>query len=534
MKIQTRLLIAAILPVAALTCMAASASDVSSGQRWWQRVQYLADDKMEGRLTGSEGYRKAAEYVAGEFKKYGLAPAGTNGYFQPVKFDVQRVIAAESKVSLGNGGAGEPLVLGQDLILGSRLPQPKTIAAPLVFAGYGLHIPAANYDDFRGLDVRGKIVVYLNGGPSDIAAALKSDARAAQQFTRFLEEQGAVGTLVIPNPKSMDIPWSRMALSASQPGMRLADAGLQDSHGPMFTGTINPESSSKFLAGSGHALSDLLELANAGKPLARFPLSASLQATVSTKNEQVESPNIAAVLPGTDPKLKNEYVIYSAHLDHVGVGEPINGDKIYNGAMDNASGVASMLEVAESLHNGGVKLKRSLLFLVVCAEEKGLLGSRYYAIKPTVPREQIVADLNTDMFLPIVPLNYLVVYGGSESTLGDDIREVAAPLDIHIIQDRQPDRNIFIRSDQYNFIRAGVPSIMPAFGNLQGSADEKTQAEWLKNRYHAPSDDGNQPVDLAAAAKFNTLMVNLTEKVADDAPRPQWNKTSFFKKFANN
>lgn len=211
MKIQTRLLIAAILPVAALTCMAASASDVSSGQRWWQRVQYLADDKMEGRLTGSEGYRKAAEYVAGEFKKYGLAPAGTNGYFQPVKFDVQRVIAAESKVSLGNGGAGEPLVLGQDLILGSRLPQPKTIAAPLVFAGYGLHIPAANYDDFRGLDVRGKIVVYLNGGPSDIAAALKSDARAAQQFTRFLEEQGAVGTLVIPNPKSMDIPWSRMA-----------------------------------------------------------------------------------------------------------------------------------------------------------------------------------------------------------------------------------------------------------------------------------------------------------------------------------
>ena len=191
-----------------------------------------------------------------------------------------------------------------------------------------------------------------------------------------------------------------------------------------------------------------------------------------------------------------------------------------------------MLEVAEALHESGAKLKRSVLFLVVCAEEKGLLGSRYFAAHPTVPRKEIVADLNTDMFLPIVPLNYLVVYGGDESTLGNDIREVAGPLDIHIIPDRQPDRNIFIRSDQYNFIRAGVPSIMPAFGSLAGSPEDKTQAEWLKNRYHAPSDDGNQQVDLAAATKFNTMMVKLTEKVANDPQRPQWKADSFFKKFA--
>ena len=340
---------------------------------------------MEGRLTGSEGYQKAADYVAAEFKQYGLTPAGTNGYFQPVKFDVQRVLATESKVSLKNGSAEESLVLGRDLILGTRLPQPKTIAAPLVFAGYGLHIPAANYDDFRNLDVRGKIVVYLNGGPSDIAAPLKSDARSAQQFTRFLDQQGAVGTLTIQNPKSMDIPWSRIALSASQPGMRLADPALQDSRGPLFTASINPESASKILAGSGHTFTELLTLADAGKPLPRFPIPAFLHAAVTTKNEQVESPNIAALLPGADPKLKNEYVVYSAHLDHLGIGEPIQGDKIYNGAMDNASGVASMLEVAESLHESHAKLKRSVLFVVVCAEEKGLLGSRYYAAKPTVP-----------------------------------------------------------------------------------------------------------------------------------------------------
>ncbi len=531
MKTRVKIATGILLSLTAILSLVA-ATDASAGHRWWQRVQYLAGDKMEGRLTGSQGYRKAADYVAGEFKKYGLTPAGTNGYFQPVKFDVQRVIAADSKVSLKRGSSEEPLVLGRDLILGTRLPQPKTISAPLVFAGYGLHIPAANYDDFRDLDVRGKIVVYLNGGPADIAAPLKSDARSPQQFTHFLDDQGAVGTLAIQNPKSMDIPWSRIALSASQPGMRLADPALQDSRGPLFTASINPESASKILTGSGHTFAELLALADAGKPLPRFPLPASVHAAVTTKNEQVESPNIAAVLPGTDPKLKNEYVVYSAHLDHLGIGEPIAGDKIYNGAMDNASGVASMLEVAESLHETHAKPKRSVLFVVVCAEEKGLLGSRYYAAKPTVPPHQIVADLNTDMFLPIVPLNYLVVYGGNESTLGNDIRDVAAPLDVHIMPDRQPDRNIFIRSDQYNFIRAGVPSIMPAFGSPAGSSADKIQAAWLKNRYHAPSDDGNQPVDLAAAAKFNQLMTNLTMKVANDPQRPHWNQASFFRKFA--
>jgi Zn-dependent M28 family amino/carboxypeptidase len=264
----------------------------------------------------------------------------------------------------------------------------------------------------------------------------------------------------------MDIPWSRIALSASQPGMRLADPALQDSNRPMFTAAINPESASKFLAGSGHTFADLLALANAGKPLPRF------------------SPDRS--------------------------------------------------DACESLHENRVRLRRSVLFLVVCAEEKGLLGSRYYAAKPTVPRNVIVADLNTDMFLPLFSLNYFVVYGGEESTLGRDLGEVAAPLDIHTIPDRQPDRNIFIRSDQYNFIRAGVPSIMPAFGSLEGSPEAKTQSEWLKNRYHAPSDDGDQPVDLVAAAKFNQLMVNLTEKVANEHERRHWNETSFFKKFATN
>jgi Zn-dependent M28 family amino/carboxypeptidase len=300
----------------------------------------------------------------------------------------------------------------------------------------------------------------------------------------------------------------------------------------MFIATWNPAHADELLADSRHKIADLLELADAGKPMPHFDLKPTLKATVVTKNEQVESPNVVGILRGSDPKLKSQYVVYSAHLDHVGVGEPIKGDKIYNGAMDNASGIASMLDVAEKLGKSGVKLKRSVLFVAVCAEEKGLLGSRYFAQKPTVPKNSMVADLNTDMFLPIFPLNYLVVYGADESTLGEDIKAAAAPLDVRIIPDRAPDRNIFIRSDQYNFIRAGVPSIMPEFGATANSPEDEARAKWLKNRYHAPSDDAQQPIDLAAAAKFDKLMLQLVARIANSSEKPEWKPDSYFRRFA--
>jgi Zn-dependent M28 family amino/carboxypeptidase len=520
------------LGLAALVTGIAAQTAVEPGRDWWRTVQLLADDNMEGRLTGSEGYRRAAQYVATEFQRDGLQPAGVEGYMQPVRFDVQRVLAEQSHITLADSGVGVPLIPGDDIILGSRLPQPKEISAPLVFVGYGLHIPSAGYDDFQGIDLKGKIIVSMNGGPANIPGPIKSSSRAAQDMTPFLEGRGVAGMISIPDAKSMDIPWSRVALSASQPGMRLADADLQNSHGPMFTATINPKSAEKLFAASGHSYQELLVLADAGKPLPGFPLHGTIHAQVATRSETVESSNIAGVLPGSDPQLKNEYVVFSAHLDHLGIGEPIQGDKIYNGAMDDASGVASEVEVARELHDGGAKLQRSVLFLVVCGEEKGLLGSRYFAAHPTVPRERMVADLNTDMFLPLFPLQELVVYGGDESSLGPEMSAVAAAVGVKVIPDREPNRNIFIRSDQYNFIRAGVPAVMPAFAGEPGSPQEKIQGEWLANRYHAPSDDANQPVDLAAAAKFNGIMRAFLEKVANDPNRPVWNSSSVFKRFA--
>ncbi len=243
--------------------------------------------------------------------------------------------------------------------------------------------------------------------------------------------------------------------------------------------------------------------------------------------------NVAGLLEGNDPRLKREYLVLTAHLDHLGIGEPVNGDRIYNGAMDNASGVASILEIARSLTTSGAPLKRSVLFLIVTGEEKGLQGSKYFANHPTVPKKAIVADLNTDMFLPIHSLKSVRVFGLGESTLGNDVRAVCSALGVEVQPDPEPDRNVFIRSDQYSFIRQGIPALAFGFGYEPNSPEEQLHKEWLKNRYHAPSDDLNQPVDKAAAAQFNHILLGLAQRVADAPQRPQWDAESFFRRFAH-
>jgi Zn-dependent M28 family amino/carboxypeptidase len=216
----------------------------------------------------------------------------------------------------------------------------------------------------------------------------------------------------------------------------------------------------------------------------------------------------------------------------VGVGRPVNGDSIYNGAMDDASGIASVLEIARIMKESGVKLKRSVIFLAVTAEEKGELGSRYFAAHPTVPAKQIVADINLDMFMPLHALKVIEVQGLGESTLGDTVRAAAKDAGVAVQADKEPEQNRFIRSDQYSFIRNGVPALAFKFGYEFGSPEEKIHKDWLKERYHKPSDDLNQPVDKAAAAQFDRIILSLLERVANDAERPRWNGDSFFKRFA--
>jgi Zn-dependent M28 family amino/carboxypeptidase len=521
-------------------------ADEAAGQAWMAHLKVLSDDSMRGRLTGSDDYLRAAAYVVSQFKADGLQPAGVDGFYQPVHFDVTRVIADKSSMSLVVDGKTMPLVLGEDAILSARGAQPKTVSAPLVFIGYGLHLPDSHYDDFDSAEVplaslKGKIVVYVNGGPGDLSGALKSFARTSP-LQKALADAGVLGSIAIPTPKSMDFGWQRVASGASQPGMRLAaepaDAAvaarhpaLADMHRTMFSAQFNPGEAEKLFAGTGHTFAEILALADAQKPLPRFALNKSLNAAVTTENTTVVSPNVVAKLEGSDPALKSEYVLVSAHLDHLGVGAPIAGRTIYNGTMDDASGVASVLEIAKRFSETKERPRRSMLFVIFTAEEKGLLGSRYFAGHPTVPEKGIVADLNMDMFMPLFALKKLHVQGLAESTLQEDARAVGAEHHIEIAPDPEPDRNSFTRTDQYSFVQAGVPALAMKFGWQPNSPEYKAWRGWLAQRYHSTEDNLTQPIDTAAAAQFDSFLGDLARRVANDPTRPHYLDTSFFRRF---
>jgi Zn-dependent M28 family amino/carboxypeptidase len=503
------------------------------GKSWWAHVQFLADDRLEGRETGSEGLRKAESYVVDQFTKAKLQPAGVDRFYQPVKFVSREIVERDSSAALLRDGKSESLTLGEDAFFSTRADLSRDeITAPLVFVGYALQIPEKNYDDLEGLDLHGKIVVYLAGSPAEIPNALAAHYQTLAERWKTLKQAGVIGTISIPNPASMDIPWSRMSLNRTHPSMDLANPEFNETAGLKTALTFNPAQAEKLFSGSGHSFAEIAELGKDRKPLPHFPLGVSLKTRATMKTSSVESANIIGKLPGNDPVLKNEYVVLSAHVDHVGIGEPINGDRIYNGAMDNASGVAVLLDLAAAWNAHSEKLRRSILFVVVTAEEKGLLGSKYFAAYPTVPPKSMMADINIDMFLPIVPLKVLRVQGLAESDLGDRAREAAQVFGVRVQADPEPLRNVFIRSDQYNFIRHGIPALKLDVGSDPGSPEHKIFKDWLTNRYHAPSDDVAQPVDISAAGLYEEVIRQLLISVANTDARPQWKPDSFFRRYA--
>jgi hypothetical protein len=538
------------LLLAASSVFAAAVDYAAEGKLWWSHIQFLADDKLEGRNVGTDGYRKAVDYVKAEFERAGLKPAGTSGYLQPVQFETHMLVEGKTSLALVRDGKAEPLVLGTEATLSPRGDVSPSVEAPMVFVGYGLVIPEAHYDDLAGIDLKGKIAVYVSAaGPVDAPGPLKSHYSSGVERWNALRKAGAIGIATIANPR-VPLPANPNGPAAgappapggaarggggrgpAQPSVGLADPALQETGGQAIAIAITPRGADKFFAGSGHTFEEIQKAARANEPLPHFPLTATLKATAELKRDQLEAANVVGMLPGSDRKLKNEYVILSAHLDHLGVGRAVNGDTIYNGAMDDASGIATILEVARLLKASGARPKRSIIFLAVTAEEKGELGSRYYSAHPTVPAADIIADINLDMFLPLYALKYLEVQGLGESTLGDTVRASAKELGVEVQADNEPEQNRFIRSDQYSFIRRGVPALAFKFGYAAGSPEEKIRRDWVRDRYHKPNDDLTQPVDTAAAALFDRIILSLVQKVADTAERPQWYKDSFFKRFA--
>jgi len=504
------------------------------GKTWWEHVKVLADDKLEGRDTGSEGLGKAEAYVVEQLKLNGVEPAGKNGYYQPVKFISRQLDEKDCSAALVRDGKAQPLTLGDDVIFSTRIDLAPEVEAPLVFVGYGLTVPERSYDDFAGQDLKGKVAVILNGSPAEIPGPLASHYQTAAERWKTLRNAGAIGVIGIPNPASMDVPWSRTALNRNHVSMELADPVFHETEGEKLSMIFNPAKADLLFAGTGHTFEELAALGKERKPLPHFALPVSIRAKTKMVKQDVDSANIVAKLTGSDPALKKEYVVLSAHIDHIGIGEPINGDRIYNGAMDNGSGSALLLDVAASLKQHPEKLKRSLLFVFVTAEEKGLLGSKYFTQYPTVDPNSMVADINVDMFLPIIPLKRLTVFGLDESDLGELARESAQARGVEVQADPEPQRNLFIRSDQYNFIRHGIPALaMNVAPDPSSPEQKKIFKDWLTTRYHGPSDDTNQPIDLSAAAQYEEIVRGLMVRVANDDHRPEWKPDSFFRRYAN-
>ena len=508
----------------------AGTSVAADGNAWWKHVEFLADDALQGRDTGSPGHRRAAEYVAAEFKKAGLEPAGTGGFLQPVSFATRRIDESRSGLSLSRDGRTVPLTLGEHATIRMAVDPAPSVDAPLVFAGHGLKIPEQGIDDLAGLNLKGALVVYLSTTPRTLPGPLQAHFGSAAERWQTLRAAGAVGIVAITSPRA-ETAWARTAPARLLPAMSLADPRLDDYAGQQIAITMNPAYANLLFEGSGHTFDDIIALENAEKPLPGFALAARLSARVAVTRGRIESHNVAGVLRGADPSRRNEVVVISAHLDHEGVAAPVNGDSIYNGAMDNASGIAAILEVAARLRAAGERPARSLLFLAVTGEEKGELGSRYFAAHPTVPARSIVANVNTDMFLPLIPLKELMVLGLDESDLGGDIRAVADAMHLQVQADPEPQRSRFTRSDQYSFIRAGIPALAMKVGFELNTPEAAIVAKWTAERYHQPSDDLNQPVDRNAADAYIDVVRRLALRIANRTDRPKWNDNSFFQRF---
>jgi hypothetical protein len=480
--------------------------------------------------TATEGRESAA---VARISAAGLDSAGTEGYFQPVPFRKARAVDGSSLVLIGQSGR-RSLAPYRDYVPSANYLQTQVgITAPLVFVGYGVTAPDRAYDDYRGVDAKGKIVVLLTGAPASFPATERAHYATSRLKGENAASHGAVGLLIV-RTRDQTFPWDRLVRQSRGGGMRWLDPeGNPADVFPAIRGvaTLSDSAAAILFAGAPRSLDQVLTDADAGKASAfDLPLSATLR-TVSV-HEQVESPNVAGLLRGSDPRLRDEVLVYSAHLDHLGVGEPVRGDSIYNGALDNASGSAALLEMARAFAELPDPPRRSVLFLAVTGEEMGLLGSDYFAEYPTVPIDRIVANVNIDGLGILYPLRTLVPMGAEHSTLGSAVERAAKRLDITLTPDPFPQEVFFVRSDQYSFVRRGIPALFPFMGMRSDSGVDAAGRfkEWLATRYHTPQDDLGQPMDLEAGARQAQLGFLLGLEIANADERPQWKEGDFFQR----
>lgn len=499
-------------------------------------VEFLADDLLEGRDTGTRGYDLAARYVASVFAMAGLQPAGDDGgWFQ--HFDaVEGRLVEDSATMVLRTDSGEdiPMLWQEDYVLGGSYVDSETrIDAPVTFVGYGVSAPELGHDDYKDLDVEGHVVAWFSGAPE----SFPSDQRAYYSSRSKLENaarRGAIGILSFSTRERAKVqPWEHTVKAYGFSGMRwvAADGSVQGMHPPIRGGaTLSPAGVEKLLTGSGLTLEQLYDADDAGRSRpGPLPVSVSL----SRRSEQIphRAYNVAGVLPGSDPALADEYVVLSGHLDHMGIGPEYDGDAIYNGAYDNAMGIAIMLEVARALSRAESRPARSVLFLAVTGEEKGMLGSDYFAERPTVPIDKIIANINLDMPVFTHEMTDMIAFGAEHSSLIEPATLAARGAGFDLTPDPMPEETVFVRSDQYSFVKRGVPAVflVPGFSSPDPGMDGGSGfMHFLRTHYHKPSDEIDLPFESGVAERFTLMNYLMIRAVADEPEKPSWNPGDFF------
>lgn len=506
-------------------------------------MRFLSDSLLQGRAPGTPGYDVAANYVASQLEGMGLRPGVSGGWFQTVPLQWSVVDPKASSLTLTIKGTEKQLVDAKDYLLSTRFTNaPGKINsaeadanAPVFFVGFGITAPGLNYDDYAGVDVRGKIIVTVFGAPSSFPSTKRAYYSDVTVKTKIALAHGAIAmfTIMLPEDWQM-LPWDWQITQVQTGEMHWQDNnGISHDFFPELKGSalFSPQGAELLLSGAPKTLEQVLAAAKASKPQAfALPITAHIHTAASQK--VVKSSNIVAVLEGSDPALRGQYVVYSAHVDHVGICPAVEGDNVCHGACDNASGTAALLEIARAYASQPHPPRRSILFVFVTGEEMGLLGSDYFAHFPTVPLKSIVADLNIDV-VPgtLFAMKDVVALGSEVSSLGNEVAAAGKVMGYDISPDPMPEQVAFIRSDQYSFVLQGVPALWIVDG--VHPTDPKINAievnkNWIATHYHTPLDNMNQPFVWESIAKATVMNFLVGYLVAQDDQPPSWNKGDFF------
>ena len=543
MKLRKGLSALALVTLAACTgaqvetAVSDNSIPVFSPDRIEADVTFLADDLLRGRDTGSEGYRIAANYVAAEYARLGLKPAGANGsYFQEVPFQKAKLNQETAAMSLIVDGNETELALGDDFYVGGEVRAPSgDQTGDIVFAGYGIYAPDLGHDDLSGLDVDGKVVLVISGAPTSFQTEIRAHHGSSTTKTAELAKRGAIGFITVnslSNEKRR--PFSRLKKYLDYESFDWVMPASEGAGEPTIAAaaSISHEVAKTIFTAAGKSFDDVMNEAEDGAPKGFDTGVVAHIKRESVLSEVFTSPNVLGVIEGSDPTLKSEYVVLSAHLDHIGVSlHPKGDDAINNGAIDNATGVSVMMEVARAYARANVKPRRSILFAAVVAEEKGLLGAEYFAHFPTVDKTSMVANVNLDMPILLYDFSDVVAFGAERSSLGPVTDTALARIGLTLSPDPMPEEGIFTRSDHYRFVQQGIPSVFLVTGWGKTAAEEDGGAifrEFLGKTYHSPADDISQEINYQAGAKFAKVNWLIVNSVANADQRPTWNDGDFF------